>query len=83
LPRRLDCSFVLVATIARVDAWLSEDNRRHASQSLEGISETAKQLPELAREVCEEADVEPEHVYEITVCGNVTMMQLALGQWRH
>lgn len=40
----------LPQTIARVDAWLSEDNRKNASQSLEGISETAKQLPELARE---------------------------------
>jgi phospholipid/cholesterol/gamma-HCH transport system substrate-binding protein len=40
----------LPQTIQRVDAWLSEDNRKHASQSLEGISETAKALPELARE---------------------------------
>src|SRR3954468_14528988 len=36
-------------------------------------------LAELAREVCEEADVAPEQVYEVTVCGNVTMTQLALG----
>jgi uncharacterized 2Fe-2S/4Fe-4S cluster protein (DUF4445 family) len=33
----------------------------------------------LAAEACEEAGVAPEQVYEITVCGNVTMMQLALG----
>ncbi len=36
-------------------------------------------MAELAGEVCEEAGVDPEQVYEITVCGNVTMTQLALG----
>jgi uncharacterized 2Fe-2S/4Fe-4S cluster protein (DUF4445 family) len=36
-------------------------------------------LAELAREVCEEAEVPAEEVYEIVVCGNVTMTQLALG----
>jgi uncharacterized 2Fe-2S/4Fe-4S cluster protein (DUF4445 family) len=36
-------------------------------------------LADLAREVCEEAGVAPEQVYEITLCGNVTMTQLALG----
>ena len=33
----------------------------------------------LAAEVCEEAGIAPEQVYEITVCGNATMMHLALG----
>jgi uncharacterized 2Fe-2S/4Fe-4S cluster protein (DUF4445 family) len=33
----------------------------------------------LCEEVCTEAGVEAGEVYEITVCGNVTMMQLALG----
>ncbi len=33
----------------------------------------------LGEEVCAEAGVDPLEVYEITVCGNVTMMQLALG----
>ncbi|HLY51153.1 MAG TPA: ASKHA domain-containing protein [Solirubrobacteraceae bacterium] len=33
----------------------------------------------LTAEVCEEARVDPREVYEITVCGNVTMMHLALG----
>ena len=33
----------------------------------------------LATEVCEEAGIAPEQVYEITVCGNATMMHLALG----
>jgi uncharacterized 2Fe-2S/4Fe-4S cluster protein (DUF4445 family) len=33
----------------------------------------------LCGEVLAEGEVEPAEVYEITVCGNVTMMQLALG----
>ncbi|HEY0360846.1 MAG TPA: ASKHA domain-containing protein [Solirubrobacteraceae bacterium] len=36
-------------------------------------------LAALASEVCEEAGIAPEQVYEITVCGNATMMHLALG----
>jgi uncharacterized 2Fe-2S/4Fe-4S cluster protein (DUF4445 family) len=36
-------------------------------------------LHDLAAETCAEAGVAIEEVYEITVCGNVTMMQLALG----
>jgi uncharacterized 2Fe-2S/4Fe-4S cluster protein (DUF4445 family) len=36
-------------------------------------------LAELAAEACSEAGVAPEEVYEISVCGNVTMTQLALG----
>ncbi|HWE32686.1 MAG TPA: ASKHA domain-containing protein [Solirubrobacteraceae bacterium] len=39
----------------------------------------AETVSELTTEVCVEADVDPSEVYEITVCGNVTMMQLALG----
>ena len=38
------------ATMARVEAWLSEDNRRLVVGSLQGVNETAKSLPELARE---------------------------------
>jgi uncharacterized 2Fe-2S/4Fe-4S cluster protein (DUF4445 family) len=34
---------------------------------------------ELTDEVCTDAGVEPGEVYEITVCGNQTMMQIALG----
>ncbi len=34
---------------------------------------------ELTGEVCQEAGVAPGEVYEITVCGNQTMMQMALG----
>jgi len=33
----------------------------------------------LVSEVCSEGAVDPDEVYEITVCGNVTMMHLALG----
>ncbi len=36
-------------------------------------------MTQLTTEVCDEAGVAPGEVYEITVCGNVTMMQLALG----
>src|SRR3954466_8854606 len=36
-------------------------------------------LAALASEVCEEAGVAPEEVYEIALCGNATMMHLALG----
>jgi len=36
-------------------------------------------LASLVDEVCAEGGVEPREVYEITVCGNVTMMHLALG----
>lgn len=36
-------------------------------------------LAELVSEVCAEGSVDPAEVYEITVCGNVTMMHLALG----
>jgi uncharacterized 2Fe-2S/4Fe-4S cluster protein (DUF4445 family) len=36
-------------------------------------------LHDLAAETCEEGGVAPEEVYEITVCGNATMMHLALG----
>src|SRR5205085_2917631 len=32
-------------------------------------------LAELTHEVCEEAGVEPSHVYEVVVTGNVTMIQ--------
>jgi uncharacterized 2Fe-2S/4Fe-4S cluster protein (DUF4445 family) len=42
-------------------------------------SRVQETLAELAAEACEEAGVAPEEVYEISVCGNVTMTQLALG----
>jgi len=36
-------------------------------------------IAELVGEVCAEGGVEPLEVYEITVCGNATMLSLALG----
>jgi uncharacterized 2Fe-2S/4Fe-4S cluster protein (DUF4445 family) len=36
-------------------------------------------LDQLTHEVCDEAGVAPEEVYEIAVTGNVTMIQIALG----
>jgi len=40
----------LPSTLARVDSWLSEENRRLATGTLEGLNATAKDLPELTRE---------------------------------
>jgi uncharacterized 2Fe-2S/4Fe-4S cluster protein (DUF4445 family) len=60
--------------ITRISATMMDD---HALAALrERAHET---LAELTAEVCAEAEVVPGEVYEITVCGNVTMMQLALG----
>ncbi len=60
--------------ITRISATMLDD---HALAALrERAHET---LAQLAGEVCDEAGVAPAEVYEITVCGNVTMMQLALG----
>jgi phospholipid/cholesterol/gamma-HCH transport system substrate-binding protein len=38
------------ATIARVDSWLSEENRELATGALKGFNETAQKLPELTHE---------------------------------
>jgi uncharacterized 2Fe-2S/4Fe-4S cluster protein (DUF4445 family) len=60
--------------ITRISATMMDD---HALAALrERAHET---LAELTAEICAEAEVAPGEVYEITVCGNVTMMQLALG----
>ena len=49
-------------------------------QALAALRERAHEtLSELTAEVCAEGGVDPREVYEITVCGNVTMMHLALG----
>jgi len=40
----------LPATIARAEAWMSEENRRLATSSLGHINETVKSLPDLSRE---------------------------------
>jgi uncharacterized 2Fe-2S/4Fe-4S cluster protein (DUF4445 family) len=60
--------------ITRISATMMDD---HALPALrERAHET---LAELLGEVCAEGGVDPREVYEISVCGNVTMMQLALG----
>ncbi|HEX7297520.1 MAG TPA: ASKHA domain-containing protein [Solirubrobacteraceae bacterium] len=42
-------------------------------------SRAQESLAQLAVETCEEAGVAPEEVYELALCGNATMMHLALG----
>jgi uncharacterized 2Fe-2S/4Fe-4S cluster protein (DUF4445 family) len=60
--------------ITRISATMMDD------QALGTLRERAHEtMSELVEEVCAEAAVDPREVYEITVCGNVTMMQLALG----
>jgi uncharacterized 2Fe-2S/4Fe-4S cluster protein (DUF4445 family) len=60
--------------ITRISATMMDEGALDALQ--ERAQETMAQLTE---EVCAEARVDPGEVYEITVCGNVTMTQLALG----
>jgi uncharacterized 2Fe-2S/4Fe-4S cluster protein (DUF4445 family) len=60
--------------ITRISATMMDDGALRALRAR--ASET---LATLTEEVCAEADVDPREVYEITVCGNVTMMQIALG----
>jgi uncharacterized 2Fe-2S/4Fe-4S cluster protein (DUF4445 family) len=48
--------------------------------ALERLTDAAHEtLAELAREVCDEAKVDPRTVYEVALAGNATMTQLALG----
>jgi uncharacterized 2Fe-2S/4Fe-4S cluster protein (DUF4445 family) len=60
--------------ISRVSATMLDGEALGALQAR--ASET---LDQLAREVCEEGGIEPTDVHEMTICGNVTMTQLALG----
>ncbi len=60
--------------ITRISATMMDPDALGALRSR--VFET---LAELVSEVCSEGAVEPREVYEITVCGNVTMMHLALG----
>ncbi|MHB8692640.1 MAG: ASKHA domain-containing protein [Solirubrobacteraceae bacterium] len=60
--------------ITRISATMMDD---HALAALR--ERAAETMAELTAEVCLEAGVAPSEVYEIVVCGNVTMMQLALG----
>jgi uncharacterized 2Fe-2S/4Fe-4S cluster protein (DUF4445 family) len=60
--------------ITRISATMMDE------QALPALRERAHQtLSELTHEVCAEGGVDPREVYEITACGNVTMMHLALG----
>jgi uncharacterized 2Fe-2S/4Fe-4S cluster protein (DUF4445 family) len=60
--------------ISRISATMMDPD------ALEALQERAHEtMNGLAGEVCQEAGVAPAEVYEIVVCGNVTMMQLALG----
>ena len=60
--------------ISRVSATMLDEGALDALQS-----RAQETLAQLAHEVCAEAGVDPGEVYEITICGNVTMTQIALG----
>jgi uncharacterized 2Fe-2S/4Fe-4S cluster protein (DUF4445 family) len=60
--------------ISRVSATMLDPDALEALQA-----RAAETLNQLAAEVCEEAGVERERVYEMVICGNVTMTQIALG----
>ena len=60
--------------ITRISATMTDD------RALGALSKRAHEtMAALLYEVCAESAVDPSEIYEITVCGNVTMMQLALG----
>jgi uncharacterized 2Fe-2S/4Fe-4S cluster protein (DUF4445 family) len=60
--------------ITRISATMMDEG------ALDALQQRAQEtMAELAEEVCAEARVDPGEVYEITLCGNVTMTQLALG----
>jgi uncharacterized 2Fe-2S/4Fe-4S cluster protein (DUF4445 family) len=60
--------------ISRISATMMDPDALEALQA-----RAHETMRELAAEVCEEAGVPQAEVYEVVVCGNVTMMQLALG----
>ncbi|MEA2454149.1 MAG: hypothetical protein QOI45_411, partial [Thermoleophilaceae bacterium] len=60
--------------ISRVSATMLDEG------ALDALTQRAQEtLAQLTQEVCAEAGVDPGEVYEITLCGNVTMVQMALG----
>ena len=60
--------------ISRVSATMLDEG------ALDALQQRAQEtLAQLTQEVCAEASVDPGDVYEITICGNVTMTQIALG----
>jgi uncharacterized 2Fe-2S/4Fe-4S cluster protein (DUF4445 family) len=60
--------------ISRVSATMLDEGALDALQA-----RAQETLAQLTHEVCAEAGVDPGEVYEICICGNVTMTQLALG----
>src|SRR5204863_6492034 len=60
--------------ISRVSATMLDPDALEALQT-----RAAETLNQLASEVCEEAGIDRERVYEMVVCGDVTMTQIALG----
>jgi uncharacterized 2Fe-2S/4Fe-4S cluster protein (DUF4445 family) len=60
--------------ISRVSATMMDPDALEALQA-----RAAETLDMLAAEVCEQAGVRRDEVYEMTLCGNVTMTQLGLG----
>lgn len=60
--------------ITRISATMLDPT---ALGRLRGLAQDT--LAELTREVCEEADINPLHVYEVALAGNATMVQLLLG----
>ena len=60
--------------ISRISATMLDDGALDVLQA-----RAQETLAQLAGEVCAEAGVDPGEVYEMTLCGNVTMIQLALG----
>ena len=60
--------------ITRISATMMD------SEALGALSARVHEtMASLVSEVCAEGEVDPREVYEITICGNVTMMHLALG----
>ena len=60
--------------ITRISATMLDPGAREVLRVRAGET-----IAELTAEVCAEGGVDAREVYEITVCGNVTMIQLALG----
>ena len=60
--------------ITRISATMLDPT---ALGRLRGLAQET--LSQLTREVCEEADINPLHVYEVALAGNATMVQLLLG----
>jgi uncharacterized 2Fe-2S/4Fe-4S cluster protein (DUF4445 family) len=60
--------------ISRISATMLDPTALERLRALCGET-----LQELADEVCEQGDVEPEQVYEVALAGNATMTAIALG----